>query len=952
MDEFIDNNAIKAIKDRTVIYEEEERGYVEKIKHEKDPGKLVSLSKKLDNVRHSLKISIVLTASEVDKGRIRREKASEGELAKDTSSPGKKTKVIGLMGVHLAKAAGGDGEDDEQDDGTPAHMKESSGKRTDSPVRKLPQQKKENQMQGRGGGRGGRGGRGRSGGRGRGGVGLAEPPIKSLAQPFAEDPQDTVKINVAQAYVKSSLREYLDEDSDGKLASPALVHFNEFGKPEEGAAWNILNIQDNPTPAEAAKSNIHKGNPYVKTKVTSAVDGDLMTVEAGIDNPVIDLTNNAEETEDKEETGKGNKGAEIKDAVKGKEPQGPPSKKLSWAEQVKQEMESQVSGSVRVRLTFKARNNGTMAKGRANEIVRLVTNILNRMPDTELMPWKDFEGSKNVSKANMDNKLMTPNEWIRLVHCPVTSGRGNSWKTNETNKINLRFKTKLRKEIFINKWNSNKRSVLSDKDEWTPMYLAELQASPTAFLVGAAAGSTEDQDLTGISDFLSKLTNIRGIGISYQIINQPDVTQEFWQRSSEQQSKREAEMELEARHWSFQDIKRQGLQTKFKFAPSAACIYVPDAASVGPVTKILMKALGRTKNGAWPDWGNGSSMRFFPLKGRAIRKADNFKVIKKRCAIHVYMKGHAQSLDTSFRNVNETIPSFKGETFAQKFLQSRSESGNRAFLHLEKPWTLYEDNQKWRAVITPGRLDDAKKILGNFQAKIVSEYGTAASMFFSDFKYNKSDTYQNQVDDEDWDWSDNSDDETETKELEKQGILFEDLQKFLNPNARKEGEDDNWSSMSWNTGKTNATQASTNTTQVSTITQSEHSDRTDSRTHNVQMALLGAGLSEEERDIILSGVKPWEQLIKWMNESEDDQWSLQLFITKFRGINAAITKDVMPREDPMNIGNEDAGSTLNTDNLVQDMDTGLNQTAFITQETATQPRPAPDISAQSTQVNE
>ena len=107
-----------------------------------------------------------------------------------------------------------------------------------------------------------------------------------------------------------------------------------------------------------------------------------------------------------------------------------------------------------------------------------------------------------------------------------------------------------------------------------------------------------------------------------------------------------------------------------------------------------------------------------------------------------------------------------------------------------------------------------------------------------------------------------------------------------------------------------------------------------------------------ERDIILSGVKPWEQLIKWMNESEDDQWSLQLFITKFRGINAAITKDVMPREDPMNIGNEDAGSTLNTDNLVQDMDTGLNQTAFITQETATQPRPAPDISAQSTQVNE
>ena len=36
-----------------------------------------------------------------------------------------------------------------------------------------------------------------------------------------------------------------------------------------------------------------------------------------------------------------------------------------------------------------------------------------------------------------------------------------------------------------------------------------------------------------------------------------------------------------------------------------------------------------------------SSMRFFPLKGRAIRKADNFQFIKKRCAIHVYTKGNA-----------------------------------------------------------------------------------------------------------------------------------------------------------------------------------------------------------------------------------------------------------------------------------------------------------------------
>ena len=57
----------------------------------------------------------------------------------------------------------------------------------------------------------------------------------------------------------------------------------------------------------------------------------------------------------------------------------------------------------------------------------------------------------------------------------------------------------------------------------------DLPSSPMVFLVRVAAGSTEDQDLTGISDYLFKLTNTRGFGISYQIINQHNVTQEFWQ---------------------------------------------------------------------------------------------------------------------------------------------------------------------------------------------------------------------------------------------------------------------------------------------------------------------------------------------------------------------------------------------------------------------------------------
>jgi hypothetical protein len=48
------------------------------------------------------------------------------------------------------------------------------------------------------------------------------------------------------------------------LASRALVKVDEVGKPEKGALMNIFNIQDNPTPAKTAKSNIQKGQSICK----------------------------------------------------------------------------------------------------------------------------------------------------------------------------------------------------------------------------------------------------------------------------------------------------------------------------------------------------------------------------------------------------------------------------------------------------------------------------------------------------------------------------------------------------------------------------------------------------------------------------------------------------------------------------------------------------------------
>ena len=69
---------------------------------------------------------------------------------------------------------------------------------------------------------------------------------------------------------------------------------------------------------------------------------------------------------------------------------------------------------------------------------------------------------------------------------------------------------------------------------------------------------------------------------------------------------------------------------------------------------------------------------------------------------------------------------------------------------------------------------------------------------------------------------------------------------------------------------------------------------------------------EEEQTLILSGTKPWEQLIKWMHESEDEAWSLELFLTKFRKINEANSKqdvDALSKVNPIPDNSNDRTQT-------------------------------------------
>ena len=536
-------------------------------------------------------------------------------------------------------------------------------------------------------------------------------------------------------------------------------------------------------------------------------------------------------------------------------------------------LESEDTGDVRVRVTFKARNEGKSPRTTVQELKRIVGMVFKWMPDTKLMYWVDEPKNVAFSAKDLLNPVVADQDWIKCLDRPSKGMRGSAWRTGESNRIGLRFKTKLSLDVFINRWNMKKRVVQEAKAEFTPMYMAELQKSPNAYLVGVAAGSTEDQDLTGVSDYLAKITGIAGIGISYQNIQQPDITSEFWNKAKVKME--QTRSELEQAGVTLQERGRKALRMKYKCAPSGACIYVPDRASVRVARSILLKTLGQSNSeGGWPEFGNGSIMRFFPVKGTNIRKQANRELARQRLGVHVYMKSMSDSIMTTFQDIHDKHLAFKGASFAEIVLRQKNEKGQRVFLHFEKCWSIHEDNKTWRIGVVPGQRENAIKICKSTKDRMLKEYGNDIGRFFTDFydigqSKRKEPAYD---DDEDWDWND-SDDNKEIQDLLKQGVELVGLAEFLSIKNDDEEDEDTGTKFSWGTGKTGKTD-------MSTITKSEQN----TRVKDVLSALTGAGLKKDEREAVVSGETPWAYLMQWVNTEEEQLWSVELFIEKYQKI--------------------------------------------------------------------
>lgn len=410
------------------------------------------------------------------------------------------------------------------------------------------------------------------------------------------------------------------------------------------------------------------------------------------------------------------------------------------------------------------------------------------------------------------------------------------------------------------------------------MTFAPMQKSQEAYIIGIAAGSSEDQDIELINNKLEEVTGIQGIEVSFQNINQPGITNDFWAIANQ---KAEASMSPK--------FSREYLRCKYRWAPNAVAIYVPNASMVAGARKKMIQMFGKDTGGDDPTWPDGTKMRFLPLKNGVIKSERTKAIIKKRMAYHIWMKAHDKVMLTNVTSIHEGADIFEGKSFSEYVMNMKDQHEQQIFRHFKRGWSRDPTKEKWLLAVQPHMVATANKILRNLQATLTEKYGNEVNKFFeSKQSINSSSQSEQAEEDDDDSWF--RDDDLDKKI--KSGILQNDFIQFLQGNV---DDDDKSSALSWGTGETNYTELETITKDsvsnvVSSITPGSNSitnEEIQERKELVRTTLCNMGIQEEELVKIINRHTPYELVMSGIGLTT---WSIQGELLMIKGLREQLNK--------------------------------------------------------------
>ena len=303
------------------------------------------------------------------------------------------------------------------------------------------------------------------------------------------------------------------------------------------------------------------------------------------------------------------------------------------------------------------------------------------------------------------------------------------------------------------------------------------------------------------------------------------------------------------------------------WAPNAVAFFVPKRELVTIARKKLLKDYGKPLKGEDPVWPDGSSMRFLPVKGAAIRNDRTNEIIRKRMAYHIWMKANETTINTNVVNIHESIEAFGNKTFSEIVLEMADpDTGTRMFNHFNRAWSNDPRKEKWGLSVKPNMVHKAEQAIQHMKDTLFDAYGPEIDKFFEDYQMGLSywDAAQgrprniNQEDDDDW-----FEEEDDIDDLIKRGIVDTSFIQFL---SGQQNTSDKESVVSWGTGDSTYTELVENQTlstsgTLSSITQDPINIGTEDiaqRKGMVKELLMKQGVTNEEINSIMMSRSPYE----------------------------------------------------------------------------------------------
>lgn len=415
---------------------------------------------------------------------------------------------------------------------------------------------------------------------------------------------------------------------------------------------------------------------------------------------------------------------------------------MSYMETVIGKQRAVKANELRITTAFTPRTAGTGDFRRVAIKILKYTKEFN--DDTLLLPWDKNSELGPISLEDLEN----PHTMYDIIKHYFDKPPYVNWQPGvPVYGVGIRISTNMGKYEFLNKWNVQKREYKAMKKVALTINLAPMQKSNKAFIIGIAVGSTENQDYEILNKKLEEDTGIKGIEASFQNVNQSGIPQEFWKMANKKANKANKDK-----------FSREHLRTKYTWAPNALAIYVPNREAVNAAWNIMIQKYGKSDRGVNPVWPDGTSMRFLPIKGNAIKNTKTKEIVRKRMAFHIWLKASEISLDTTMKNIHGTCEFLGGISFAEAVLATTDEEGNRVFSHFNRAWTNDPSQQKWALSVQPHLLSAAQRSLNNIQETLCDLYGNEVNEVFK----SDSDQYigwtdvvnRNNIQEDDDDWFD------------------------------------------------------------------------------------------------------------------------------------------------------------------------------------------------------